>query len=77
MMKVSTEGEDPEEVLALPELFQSLYFIDAILEGDVPAKYPVRFTNNVTLFYGFVDSSERGFAASFEEANLPDVAVDT
>ena len=65
-MKVSTEGEDPEEVLALPELFQSLYFIDAILEGDIHAKYPVRFTNNVTLFYGFVYLSGREFSGSFE-----------
>ena len=38
MMKVSAEGEDPEEVLALLELFQTLDFIDAMLEGDVPAK---------------------------------------
>ena len=76
MTKSSTEGENPEKVLDLPELFQSLDFIDAILEGDVPAKYPVRFTNTVSLFYSFVGSSGRGFSGSFGEANLPYVAID-
>ena len=76
MMKLSAEGEDQEEVLASSELFQSMDFVDAILEGDVPTKYPIPFTNTVALFYGFVNSSGRGFAGSFEGANLPDVAVD-
>ena len=76
MIKVSSEGEEPEEVLAFPEFFQSLCFVDAILEGNIPAKYPIRFTDTVALFYGSVDSSGRVFAASFKEANLPYVEVD-
>ena len=66
MMKDRARGEDPKEVLALPNLFQSLDFIYAILEGDVHANHPNRFTNTSTLFYGFVDLSGREFSSSFE-----------
>ena len=71
-----TSQKPPEEVLAIPELFRSIEFLEAILDMDTPVRYPVRFTKTVAVLYGFVDASGRGFAGMFEEAGQENVEVD-
>ena len=38
------DDKDDTEVLAKPELFKSLDFIDTIFSKSAPTQYPIRFT---------------------------------
>ena len=68
LMTENSSSENPSaRVLATPELFKSLEFLEAILEEEVPVRYLIRYTEALSLIYGFVDASGRGFAGTFED----------
>ena len=68
MLNESPTSEDPPlQVLATPELFRSIEFLEAILDSNSPVRYLVRFTRAVSVIYGFVDASGRRFGGTFEE----------
>jgi len=66
----------PKVVVATPELFKSIEFLATILSSDHPVHYPVRFTRALLLIYGFVDTSGRGFAGTFEECGQEGIEID-
>jgi len=68
-----TSENPPKHVLAIPELFRTIEFLEAILHSETPVRYPVRFTRAVSVVYSFVDASGRGFAGTFEEVGTNEI----
>ena len=76
MLKETPTSENSlMQVLATPELFRSIEFLEAMLDSDAPVRYPVRFTKAVLVIYSFVDASVSWFTSAFKEVENTSVEV--
>ena len=56
----------PKYVLPVPRLFDNLEMLEVMFKEETPARFPVRHSKVVEVFYGFFDTSGRGLGSTLQ-----------
>ena len=62
-----SKEQAPKFVMPVPRLRDDLYMLDGIFSGDIPSKFPIRFSKFAVVMYGFVDASGRGLGSMVQD----------
>jgi len=59
----------PEFVIPTMRLFDDVEILEAIFDGDTPARLPIRHTKAADVYFGFCDASGRGLGSTIQGSN--------